>query len=287
MPRRVRTRRSDQVVDPRTRRSARESVRLGYESPRGPSRARVRSVRAVRWSRHPARDWVRLSRRVGGWVRWPVGLGSSGPRAVPGSFGAGRLSVPDVSRRGSELVYDGVPGRTGRRSRARVMEQIYYTQCPVGYGLGASNGFQVKRLSRGLSDLGRLPPPGAPGLPGRGPDAGPARPPLSAGRRGRRGRLADPPGPRVRDRARASGAGPAATSPTGSGSTRRSWARSADGPPASSTARSGGGPTASRAGAGRPTTVELSAAAPAPAADLRRGRPARRRGRPRDAWPGS
>ena len=29
------------------------------------------------------------------------------------------------------------------------MEQIYYTQCPVGYGLGASNGFQVKRLSRG------------------------------------------------------------------------------------------------------------------------------------------
>jgi hypothetical protein len=29
------------------------------------------------------------------------------------------------------------------------MEQIYYTQCPVGYGLGASNGFQVKRLSKG------------------------------------------------------------------------------------------------------------------------------------------
>ncbi len=29
------------------------------------------------------------------------------------------------------------------------MEQIYYTQCPVGYGLGASNGFQVKRMSRG------------------------------------------------------------------------------------------------------------------------------------------
>ncbi len=25
------------------------------------------------------------------------------------------------------------------------MEQIYYTQCPVGYGLGASNGFQIKR----------------------------------------------------------------------------------------------------------------------------------------------
>lgn len=29
------------------------------------------------------------------------------------------------------------------------MEQIYYTQCPVGYGLGASNGFQVKRITRG------------------------------------------------------------------------------------------------------------------------------------------
>jgi hypothetical protein len=27
------------------------------------------------------------------------------------------------------------------------MEQIYYTQCPIGYGLGASNGFQIKRRS--------------------------------------------------------------------------------------------------------------------------------------------
>ena len=27
------------------------------------------------------------------------------------------------------------------------MEQIYYTQCPVGYGLGASNGFQIKRIT--------------------------------------------------------------------------------------------------------------------------------------------
>lgn len=25
------------------------------------------------------------------------------------------------------------------------MDQIYYTQCPIGYGLGASNGFQIKR----------------------------------------------------------------------------------------------------------------------------------------------
>ena len=29
------------------------------------------------------------------------------------------------------------------------MEQIYYTQCPIGYGLGASNGFQIKRVSPG------------------------------------------------------------------------------------------------------------------------------------------
>ncbi|MEO6809219.1 MAG: hypothetical protein ABI353_08905, partial [Isosphaeraceae bacterium] len=30
-----------------------------------------------------------------------------------------------------------------------MIEQIYYTQCPIGYGLGASNGFQIKRLSAG------------------------------------------------------------------------------------------------------------------------------------------
>ncbi len=34
------------------------------------------------------------------------------------------------------------------------MEQIYYTQCPLGYGLGASNGFQVKRLSAGYAFSG-------------------------------------------------------------------------------------------------------------------------------------
>ncbi len=34
------------------------------------------------------------------------------------------------------------------------MEQIYYTQCPIGYGLGASNGFQVKRLSEGYPITG-------------------------------------------------------------------------------------------------------------------------------------
>ncbi|WP_435010064.1 hypothetical protein P12x_001284 [Tundrisphaera lichenicola] len=34
------------------------------------------------------------------------------------------------------------------------MDQIYYTQCPVGYGLGASNGFQVKRMSAGYPASG-------------------------------------------------------------------------------------------------------------------------------------
>ena len=29
------------------------------------------------------------------------------------------------------------------------MKQVYYTQCPLGYGLGATNGFQVKRLDDG------------------------------------------------------------------------------------------------------------------------------------------
>ena len=28
------------------------------------------------------------------------------------------------------------------------MEQVYYTQCPMGYGLGASNGYQVKRITK-------------------------------------------------------------------------------------------------------------------------------------------
>jgi hypothetical protein len=34
------------------------------------------------------------------------------------------------------------------------MEQIYYTQCPIGYGLGASSGFQIKRLSPGYAVSG-------------------------------------------------------------------------------------------------------------------------------------
>lgn len=29
------------------------------------------------------------------------------------------------------------------------MEQVYYTQCPMGHGLGATGGFQLKRISRG------------------------------------------------------------------------------------------------------------------------------------------
>lgn len=37
------------------------------------------------------------------------------------------------------------------RTGQGVMKQIYYTQCPIGYGLGASNGFQIKRMSEGYS----------------------------------------------------------------------------------------------------------------------------------------
>ena len=48
------------------------------------------------------------------------------------------------------------------------MEQIYYTQCPVGYGLGASNGFQVKRLSRGYPMSGDFRHLGMKAFPGGG-----------------------------------------------------------------------------------------------------------------------
>jgi hypothetical protein len=34
------------------------------------------------------------------------------------------------------------------------MEQIYYTQCPRGYGLGATNGFQIKRVTDGYLTSG-------------------------------------------------------------------------------------------------------------------------------------
>ncbi len=34
------------------------------------------------------------------------------------------------------------------------MQQIYYTQCPIGYGLGATSGFQVKRLDPGFPTTG-------------------------------------------------------------------------------------------------------------------------------------
>jgi hypothetical protein len=48
------------------------------------------------------------------------------------------------------------------------MEQIYYTQCPVGYGLGASNGFQVKRLSPGYPMSGDFRHLGMKAFPGGG-----------------------------------------------------------------------------------------------------------------------
>jgi len=36
------------------------------------------------------------------------------------------------------------------------MEQIYYTQCPMGYGLGTGSGFQIKRLSEGHPPAGDI-----------------------------------------------------------------------------------------------------------------------------------
>ncbi len=36
----------------------------------------------------------------------------------------------------------------GGTGRIEGMEQVYYTQCPMGYGLGATGGFQLKRMSR-------------------------------------------------------------------------------------------------------------------------------------------
>jgi len=48
------------------------------------------------------------------------------------------------------------------------MEQIYYTQCPVGYGLGASNGFQIKRLGAGYPTSGDFRHLGLRAFPGGG-----------------------------------------------------------------------------------------------------------------------
>ena len=52
--------------------------------------------------------------------------------------------------------------------RGERMEQIYYTQCPVGYGLGASNGFQVKRLTGGYPMSGDFRHLGLKAFPGGG-----------------------------------------------------------------------------------------------------------------------
>ena len=48
------------------------------------------------------------------------------------------------------------------------MEQIYYTQCPVGYGLGASNGFQIKRMTPGYPISGDFRHLGLRAFPGGG-----------------------------------------------------------------------------------------------------------------------
>ena len=48
------------------------------------------------------------------------------------------------------------------------MEQIYHTQCPIGYGLGASNGYQIKRISAGYSVAGDFRHLGLKAFPGGG-----------------------------------------------------------------------------------------------------------------------
>src|SRR4051812_50031599 len=59
-------------------------------------------------------------------------------------------------------------GRVGGGGPVAIMEQIYYTQCPVGYGLGASNGFQVKRISAGYPASGDFRHLGLRAFPGGG-----------------------------------------------------------------------------------------------------------------------
>lgn len=53
------------------------------------------------------------------------------------------------------------------------MEQIYYTQCPVGYGLGASNGFQIKRVTPGYPLAGDFRHLGLRAFPAGGRTLGP------------------------------------------------------------------------------------------------------------------
>ncbi len=54
------------------------------------------------------------------------------------------------------------------------MEQIYYTQCPIGYGLGASNGYQIKRISAGYPVAGDFRHLGLKAFPGGGRKLAPA-----------------------------------------------------------------------------------------------------------------
>ncbi len=55
------------------------------------------------------------------------------------------------------------------------MEQIYYTQCPVGYGLGASNGFQIKRMTAAYPVSGDFRHFGFRAFPGGGRTLAPLR----------------------------------------------------------------------------------------------------------------
>ena len=84
----------------------------------------------------------------------------------------------------------------------RTMEQIYYTQCPMGYGLGASNGFQIKRLSARYPLTGDFRHLGLRAFVAGTAHPGPTDLAISPRRgRDRRGRLAHASDPRVRDRA--------------------------------------------------------------------------------------
>ena len=95
------------------------------------------------------------------------------------------------------------------------MEQIYYTQCPVGYGLGASNGFQIKRITPGYPVAGDFRHLGLRAFPAGGRALAP--PALRYRRVGEAAEVAwlTPRADGVRDRARALGPSRAAISRTG------------------------------------------------------------------------
>ncbi len=132
------------------------------------------------------------------------------------------------------------------------MEQIYYTQCPVGYGLGASNGFQIKRLSRGYPVSGDFRHLGMKAFPGGGRTLAPA-----SLRYRRDGEIAEvawlTPRPNEYETERGLWGRPGGHFAHGLRLTGEEMKAIGAGPPGYSTARSGSGPTASRAEGDRPT----------------------------------